>query len=560
MRSRSFVTVALLCVLLGYASMVQPQIVSNGMPPVPAQLRTISGVVINSVSGRPIPRALVQFGQHAVLTDGEGQFEFRDVTDNSVLFATKPGYFPENPGAGILSSLSSAGKAGPVELRLVPEAILSGQVTDAGGDPLQGISVMLRTLVASNGLRHWEQRAGTTTNAEGEFRFAELQAGEYAIQTAIKLDGPPEGDAAAGYQPLDYPALGANGAGALTVHAGDQLQADMSTRLERLYLVSGVLIGLPENAWPSLSVRTAGGLEVNSALRQNPQTGEFRVLLPSGSFELRAQAFVPPPANASNEPNSNGPRLTGINGLQLLARQVVTVAQGPVTGVKLTLEPMATIPIEVAEEKTARSNASDPPPAQMYLSLLPAEADAPPSVYPAESVGDRRFRAHDIQRVGPLLIRNVPPGRYFLQTPAQPPWYVASAFCGGTDLSRESLAITGSAAGCTIRIVLRDDGASLKVSVSDAREGRAVPAFIYAMPLDSQTRDVRMFPTGTDGKASLEAMAPGQYLLLASQRQVEQLAFRDAESLRRYETEGKRVELTPGASAEVQLDALAGEP
>jgi hypothetical protein len=84
---------------------------------------------------------------------------------------------------------------------------------------------MLRTLTVSNGLKHWEQRGGTTTNAEGEFRIAELQAGEYAIQTALKLDGPPEGDAAAGYAPADYPVLGANGAGALQVHAGDQLEA-----------------------------------------------------------------------------------------------------------------------------------------------------------------------------------------------------------------------------------------------------------------------------------------------------------------------------------------------
>lgn len=335
----------------------------------------------------------------------------------------------------------------------------------------------------------------------------------------------------------------------------------MSTHLERLYPVSGVVNGLPENDWPSFSVRTAGGQEISSALRQGSQTGEFRFLLPSGSFELRAQAFVRPPlVSASSEPNSNGPRLIGVNGLQLLARQPITVAQAPVSGVKLTLEPMATVPIEVAEEKIAQSQASDPPPAQMYVSLLPAEADAPSSVYPAERVGDPAYPAQDMQRTGPLLIRNIPPGRYFLQAPAQPPWYVASAVCGGTDLTREPLAIVGSTAGCTIRMVLRDNGASLKISVSEAGERRPVPAFLYAIPLDNQTRDVRMFSTDTDGKASLDAIAPGQYLLLAMRRQVEQLAFRDAESLRRYEAEGKRVDLTPGASADIQLDVLAGDP
>jgi hypothetical protein len=251
----------------------------------------------------------------------------------------------------------------------------------------------------------------------------------------------------------------------------------------------------------------------------------------------------------------------GDPGLQLLARQLITVAHGPVSGVKLTLEPMAIVPVEVAEEKTAQSQASDPSPAQMYVSLSSADADAPPSAYPAERVGDRAHPGQDMQRTGgPLLIHYVPPGRYFLQASIPSPWYVASAFCGGTDLAREPLAITGSAAGCTIRIVLRDNGASLKVSVPDAKGERAAPAFIYAMPLDNQTGDVRMSATGSDGHASLELMPPGQYLLLASRRQAEQLAFRDAESLRRYESEGKRVELTPGASAEVQLDVLTGEP
>jgi hypothetical protein len=95
--------------------------------------------------------------------------------------------------------------------------------------------------------------------------------------------------------------------------------------------------------------------------------------------------------------------------------------------------------------------------------------------------------------------------------------------------------------------------------VSNAREARGAPAFIYVVPLNNLTRDVQMLSTGPDGKSSLGALAPGQYLLLAS-RQAAQLAFRDTESLRRYETEGRRIDLAPGARAEVQLDVITGEP
>jgi hypothetical protein len=558
MGSRRFVTLSLLCLQLVSSCAVRSQIVSNGTLQAPSQPRTISGVVVNSVTGRPIPRARVQAGQFAMLTDGEGHFEFRDVTDNGVLSATKPGYFPENIGGMSPWSPVAQGQPGPLELRLVPEGILSGRVTDARDTPLENVPVTLRTLVVSNGLNHWEQRGGTTTNAEGEFRFAELQAGEYAVQTALKLDGPPEGEAAAGYAPVDYPVVGVNGAGALQVHAGDQLEADMSTRLEKLYPVSGVVNGLPENTWPNFTVRTAGGLELNPALQQNPQTGEFRMLLPSGSFELRALAYVPPVVDSS------GARVVR-DAVQLNAQQTVTIAQGPVDGVRVTLQPMATVPIEVTEETIAKSQAGAPSPGsadpvQMNFTLLQADADAALAAYSAERVDDRTNPTQRPRVSGPLLIRNVLPGQYFLQAQGPPPWYLASAFCGGTDLTREDIAITGGAAGCTMRVVLRDDAASLNISVSDAREGiAAAPAFIYVVPLNNLTRDVQMFSTGPDGKASLDALAPGQYLLLAS-RQAAQLAFRNAERLRRYEAEGRRIDLSPGSKAEVQLDVITGEP
>jgi hypothetical protein len=509
------------------------------------------------VTGRPIVRALVQAGQHAMLTDGEGRFEFRDVLPDNALFANKPGYFAETTHWMRALMQVASSEPAPLEIRLVPEAILSGHVTDPSGAPLEGVSVMLRALTASNGLKHWEQRANTVTNAEGEFRIADLQAGEYAIQTALKLDGPSEGDAAAGYAPADYPILGANGAGALQVHAGDQLDAEISTRLEKMYPVSGVVNGLSENTFPNFTVRTAGGVEINSALQMNPQIGQFRMLLPSGSFEVRAIAYELPQLIPSGDHGaiSRMPQ-------QFMAQRTVTVAEGPVSGLRMTLEPMAAVPVEVAQEKTTKPQASDANPLQFNFSLLSAGAKANPTTYPAESM-DPTHPAQGLQTGDPLVIRNLPPGQYVLQGGGQQPWYIASAVCGGTDLTREPFAIAGSAAGCSIRIVLRDDAASLQVQVSspvpDAVEGRAVPAYIYVMPLDNLTRDVQMLPTGTDGKLSLDGVAPGQYLLLATPL-VAQLAYRDAESLRRYETEGKRIDLLPGEKTEIRLDVITGEP
>jgi hypothetical protein len=73
MGSHRFVTLNLLGVLLGSTSTGWSQIVHNQTP----RPRTVSGVVVNSVTKQPIPRALVEAGQHAMLTDDEGNFEFR---------------------------------------------------------------------------------------------------------------------------------------------------------------------------------------------------------------------------------------------------------------------------------------------------------------------------------------------------------------------------------------------------------------------------------------------------------------------------------------------------
>ena len=559
MGSRVFVTLSLVCVSLCCCRALRSQIVSNEVLQAPSQPRTISGVVLNTVTGRPIPRALVQAGDAAMLTDGEGHFEFSDVTGGGLLTATKPGYFSENTAGMMPRYPAGQSEDGPFELRLVPEAVLSGRVTDSHGVPLEGVSVMLRTLAVSNGLKHWEQRFGTVTNAEGEFRFAELQAGEYALQTTLKPAAPPEGEAAIGYAPAEYPEIDPSGAGALQVHAGDRLEADMSTRLERLYPISGVVTGFSGNNSLSISVHTAGETDFNRSLQQDPQSGAFRVLLPSGSFELRAQSYVQPQLS-----QLDGPRGMSSPPSQLAARLPVTVANRPVGGLRMTLEPMATVAVEIAEEKIANPPGSyrflPPSPAGITLSLLPMEADAAPAVYYAEHVDDHGTPGSVTQTDGPRVIRNLPPGRYFLQAQGDPSWHIASASCGGTDLTREPIAIAdGGAAGCTMRVVLRDDLASLKVSVSEAQGGHATPAFIYLVPLNNLTRDVQMFVTGMDGKTSLDGVASGQYLLLATRQQA-QLAFREAESLHRYETEGRRVDLAPGANAEVQLDVIHGEP
>jgi hypothetical protein len=53
---------------------------------------TVSGVVKNSLTGQPIPRALVNAQTDAVLTDSEGRFELRLQEGGAWLQVRRPGY------------------------------------------------------------------------------------------------------------------------------------------------------------------------------------------------------------------------------------------------------------------------------------------------------------------------------------------------------------------------------------------------------------------------------------------------------------------------------------
>src|SRR5271156_1571915 len=130
------------------------------------QNRTVSGQVVNSVTGQPIAGALVQIGgEHAMLSDHEGQFEFHDIAGPfwGMTVATKPGYFHEQPAVMTLSRPGHEYR-GPITLKLVPEAIIFGKALDPSSQPLQGLHVQLKRLEVRDGLRHWQQAESTTTN------------------------------------------------------------------------------------------------------------------------------------------------------------------------------------------------------------------------------------------------------------------------------------------------------------------------------------------------------------------------------------------------------------
>jgi hypothetical protein len=502
------------------------------------EARTISGQVVNSVTGQPIERALVQIGpQYGMLTDHEGRFSFDDVPAGSGgAFASKPGYFLFEGEPNPVTQ--------PLTLKLSPEAILSGTVTDPMGRAIQGLHVQLRRSEVRNGIRSWLQVQDTTTSVEGEYRFAELQAGKYRVVTSFLVDGLPEAASSITFMPAKYPPTdGDAGNGAITVVAGEHAEANLIPAAEKAYPVSGVING-PVNRGIGIEAETADGEPINAGTRIYPN-GAFHLMLPSGSYRVKVQSYVQP------EP--------------LFGNRELTVGHAPLEGISFSLGPQMSFPVEVDYQTVATSTqeqSSGPP--SLNVTLEYPDPNGRFRTYPAEPLRSPG-RARVVEPGGPLVVKSVEPGRYILQAQVNPPWYLASASCDNLDLMRNLLVVSADMGSCTIRAVVRNDSSSLHWSISAEDAMRLNGSvFVSVIPLDNLTAPAQggtnsSAPVGAPLEGALSGLAPGHYLVVALPRQQE-IPYRDAEAMKAYASLGQDVTLAPGGEVQVQLQPAVGEP
>jgi hypothetical protein len=512
-----------------------PQTASNG--------HGVSGQVVDSVTGEPIARARVQVGtQQATLTDHDGRFEFDNVgEDSAYASASKPGYFAEDKLA------PAQGQS--ITVRLVPEAILFGAITDENGQPIQDLRVQLSMLQVQNGLRRWQSMQSASTSVDGKFRFAELQAGQYSLATVFHIEGLPEAASSVALMPVTFPAPTEDGIrGALTLAPGDHIEANASPATQKLYPVSGVINRMAGQAGGY--VETQAGEVIDQPVRINPG-GAFRLFLPSGSYRLKVRSLVEP-------------------GQQLTATREISIADAPLEGISITLEPPVVLPIDVEYQAVSTGTQNAPTAAPPYLNATLQDEDprGPGRGFPAQALKLPRG-PQQLEPGAPMVFRDIEPGRYMLLSRPQPPWYLTSASCGNMDMTRDLLVIAAGTGACTVRIVYRDDSASLKWSASpgEAEDGGSNQVFVTAIPLDNLTQPawnvsaLSEHPVSSDSPAegSVEGLAPGRYLVMALSHQQE-LPYRDGEALQRYMSLGQEVTLTRGGKSEVQLKIVTGEP
>jgi len=528
------------------------------------QPRKVSGTVINSVTKASIPRALVSTSDSrlGMLTDSEGHFEFtlpRETAGNSgqsVFYsgghqyqgcsswiqARKPGY---------LDCIDSpAGSPdGELTIALVPEAIIHGRVSVGNSEPLSATDVQLFYREVTDGLPRWMPRHNARTNSAGEFRFAELPAGEYKLLTRERADDDPIArvpDRMFGYPPVFYPGA-ADFASAETIHvsAGESFEADLVAARQSYYRVNIPVSNGDVSAGLNVTVRSDAG--PGYSLGYNPTTKRIEGFLPNGNFVVEATAFGPNVAS-------------GILNLKVDGSAAESAA--------MTLIPAGSIALDVKEQFTDKrtwsasgtwNNGKRMVTVHGLRAYFQAQLEAADDSEPMRGASLRLPTGPNDQS---FVLENVLPGRYWLRLNTGH-GYVASARMGDVDLLRQPLVVT-TGPSTPIEVELRDDNAEIDGTVSgigssptDAGFSSSVPrAWIYCVPEPDSPGQFQELAVSEGGQFTYAMMAPGAYRVLAFASAQNHLPYRDAEAMKAYENRGALVNLSAGEKLNVQVPLI----
>lgn len=495
---------------------------------------TLTGTVVNSLTGEPIRRALVQIyagNERLAFTDGSGQFEFDNLPASQVSVSVrKPGFFAEQevdrglpPPIAIVSPDSK-----PLTLKLVPQSVIFGRIQSSSGAPIEGILVKLMMSRIVEGRKRWEQSGGAATDEDGDFRIAHLLPGSYYLEVgpSQSLQEPNANDR--GYPALFYPGVTEiSSATRFELGPGQQLDADMSLVPVRFFKVSGTLAGYVPDGGINIEFIDRLGNRFSFLKKFNQETGQFEAVVPAGFYTAQVTEWIP---------NSSPARA-----------EVPLNVGSDVSGVGVVLGPMLPVPVAVRTEGTTPANV---PHAQRQNGPLVTVH----LIRDGDTVGSSDGWSNWQGSPNPsLVIPNAAPGRYSVEVTPNGSWYVQSVQCGNVNLLSDELTIGAGVQPATMEIVLGSDGATLTGRVTASQ--KLVSARVVLVPEHGSPAQIKSVGINPEGNFFLNSLAPGSYSVLAFDR-ADALEYTNPEVLDRYLSRAAHVALEPNGQQQITLDLI----
>ncbi len=530
---------------------------------------SLTGTVLNSVSGEPVKGALVTLIGYSQIdaakgrrggsiaktaTSGVGgEYLFGGLSSGQyTVRAQKPGFAPysglprssaNHPLAlpdNVVLSASVSGHA----IRLDPLGVIEGKITNQYGDRLGRVSVGLFEYRIQDGVRYIHSVRNVVTDDRGQYRTWDLQPGTYYVKAMGRSggtsmyagDGTVYYDSWEGFRPMYFGgAREMDSATAIVVAAGTQARADFTLTAEPTYKVRGTL----QNFTPHRSVTfelyesdpnvTAGRVSLNGA------SGKFEIDdVPSGRYTVRAT-----------------------QGQLARGETAVEVKGADANGVSIALSPAATVTgtvhlLGVAPDRQANESAE----AGVLAAIIELDFCVVSLEVPGREPDGRRVS--QMQTGHEFSIQNVFPGQYRVGMEC-PRGHIVSALSGSSDLlSNPEITVQPGVAPPLIEIGLKPGGGEIhgKLEIHDAPAATGV-LLVPAFGASTGPNVSRAFwDLGSDDvlQFSFSNLAPGDYLAYALS-DTQSVEYRNPAFLQALKG-GTAVLVEDGKTTEVTLTSL----
>lgn len=534
--------------------------------PEPPKTGSIKGRVTGN-DGQPltnIPVVAIPFGRNGArrqgvsgqppampsqaVTDDDGNFEFVNLAPASYgISASTPGYVAPLPetAEGEEENRSNLYRLGEVaNITLVKGGVITGKVVNANGEPLTGVTLSAIRVGNVNGEtdelsavrifgRNWR------TDDRGVYRIYGLIPGTYIVQAGQMGDqgrplSPFSQDA-----PTYYPSSARDAAVPLAVRPGEELSGiDIRYRAEKGHTIGGkvALAQTTNKANPQTTANNDfGGMEIRLSL-PGTDSAVATTFQPDGNSsngQARGFAFYNIP-DGDYEISARRSMGGGESDLVSESRHL-SVRGADVSGIQLSLTPLALLSGKIVVEKAAANSAAAcPSPRRSFTEevLLTAQreeastsnrqANFPRSIAPFAS--------------GDFSIRNLEAGRWRLSVRLPDEnWYVrsispttptavaatrkpaqAATAAAVSNIGRNGALLKSGEKLTGVTVTIAEGAAGLKGSLSDSSRGKLQ---IHLLPAEKESADdvLRYAHANTtgEGRFQFKNIAPGRYLLLA---------------------------------------------
>ena len=515
---------------------------------------TVEGVVVKEPGGEPVKKALIELiaenqsegGDYTATTGPEGTFHIDGILPGRYrLFAERTGFLEESKqrgrSEGRVLTLTAGQELKDLQIRFEAAAVVRGRVTDEDGDAMADAQVAVLRQTYVSGRSKWQQVGSERTNDLGEFRVANLPAGNYYVS----VSPPPDFKsliAAAGagaesretaekpattYQTTYYPGTpDRSQAAPVQLRAGDEFPVNFSLTPTPSLSIRGSVVNLPPHSSASIMLQSRDfGLTFNGAEVHKDGTFVIRDVSP-GSYTILATVDDSP--------------------VPLTARQALQVASSNVDGVRLAPQPGALIRGRVRFEERGRID-----PEKIFLALQSTDHNEDSA---AMSMADIFSNLAHLSPDGSFEWKDVPAGNYYVHLVGQgevgQDLFVKSVGGRGEDAS---VSVNGGTA--MIDVVVSASGAVIDGIATNAKGEPFANAVIVAAPeVRLRTRIDRYRKTMSDqaGHFHLSGLAPGTYTLLGWES-VDGEAYYNPDFLAGFEGQGISMKLTEGDRKSAQV-------